>query len=174
MKTRLREKFITADGRTFNQCRERLPQSEDCVVVTAELHPDTDPAAIAARHLDEVRRAVGRSRHPDAAAIAERLDLPLWNVRRHLQTLGYVVEDVVTEKPSNNVVVKGTRRRKQLREFMATVTRAVTIYEVMMATGIPKNTVRVLLLESPDTYACESRNERGARRHYWTLRRDAA
>lgn len=57
-----------------------------------ELHPDTEPAAIRAKHLAEVREAVGRlgrqlGRPPTAAEVADDLYMAEWSVERLMAQL---------------------------------------------------------------------------------------
>lgn len=68
-------------------------------VGTARLHPDTDPAAIRARHRAEVRQAAAALGTADPAVLGDWLVMPAWTVRRHLEGLGLVEPTPATRRP---------------------------------------------------------------------------
>lgn len=162
-------KRTAVDGRVFFDQRHEPGWHTFGSVVFVQLHPDTDPAAIAAGHRREVADAVRVAGLVTPAEIAEPLYLPESIVRRHLDALGLLAPARGEER-----VGRG-QAAARVRAVMARADRPLTGKEVAERAGVAYVTAHVALTGRPDLYERQRLGPPGAMRprFVWALKAKA-
>lgn len=145
------------------------------LVDAADLHPDTDPAAIARDQREAIRGCGLRlACRPDVAAISELVVLPVSVVARRLAEMGFDAgpapppRQTGRGRPRKDMQTGGGEIRRPVRENVATVaaclgTSSKTSRQIAAETGLSYSTVwRVLVGDArfqPAGYARSAKSD---------------
>lgn len=163
-------KHTTLDGRVF--LREMYEQARHNfgAVAFEDLHPDTAPAAIAARHCRMVEKA-SRRYGTDVRRISRSLILPECTVRRHLEALGKL-----TASPPADAAMRLSRGQaaELVRQCLANAKEMLQAKQIAAATGCGYQTVYYVLKSRDDLYEATAVGRyRGCTVYAWKLKKTA-
>lgn len=132
--------------------REPITDCSSWISFHGELHPETDPATIAAQHRDEVAAAVESLRASGnlitIAAVSEFTFMPAWNVKRALDSLG------ITPAPNPEDPNAPTYTDSQLLVLIRKLIGSgmVATSAIAAAAKLPLKTVRDFMLARPAAF----------------------
>ena len=135
----------------------------------ADLHPDTSPAAIAQAQRDAVFEA---HRNATPEEISDRVDLPVWSVRRRLAELGI---GPPVENAMNKVFAERNRKHRAKVRILALLrgnsNRAMSCQEIGRRLSLEPEFVNRIVTTSDDfSVKSQSRRKRGGAAALWTAK----
>lgn len=135
----------------------------------ADLHPDTEPEAIAEAQRDAVFES---HRNATPEEISDRVNLPVWTVRRRLAELGL---GPPVENEQKKVFAERSKKHRAKVRILAILrgnqNRAMTTQEIGRRLGMEPEYVKKIVMSSDDftSKASEKRRSGGATQ-LWTAK----
>jgi hypothetical protein len=168
----VKTRHTALDGRVFEFAKHETTYHDFGSVTFVELHESTLPEAIIAQHREEVEDAYRVRGMDTAEEIAEALYLPLWNVRRALESLGVKLAPAPA-KVSPTKAIRG-RLLPLVLTAMQDATQPLRTPEVARLAGLCTASTAHVLRRHPELFRMVRTERHGSINvPYWALKEPA-